>query len=107
MPDSTTTATPIQVIEKNDADYVFYELTRSICPICRRAIDAKVLLRDNKVYMHKRCPEHGHFEALIYGDAQAYIEQTKYNKPGTIPLKYTTEVVHGCPYDCGLCPDHQ
>lgn len=69
MPDSTTTATPIQVIEKNDADYVFYELTRSICPICRRAIDAKVLLRDNKVYMHKRCPEHDHFEALIYGDA--------------------------------------
>lgn len=92
---------------KSDANYVFYELTRSICPTCRRVIDAKVLLRDNKVYMHKRCPEHGLFEALIYGDAQAYTEQSKYNKPGTIPLQYSTEVIHGCPHDCGLCPDHQ
>jgi hypothetical protein len=31
---------------KKDADYVFYELTRSICPNCRKAIDAKILLRD-------------------------------------------------------------
>ena len=27
--------------QKKDADYVFYELTRSICPDCRRVIDAK------------------------------------------------------------------
>ena len=104
---STEMPTPIQVLEKSDVDHVFYELTRSICPICRRAIDAKVLLRDGKVYMYKRCPEHGHFEALVYGDAQAYTEQAKYNKPGTIPLHYSTELVHGCPYDCGLCPDHE
>src|SRR5580704_11467827 len=44
---------------KKDADYVFYELTRSMCPKCRRIIDAQILLRDNKVYMRKRCPEHG------------------------------------------------
>ena len=93
--------------KKADANYVFYELTRSICPECRRSVDAQVLLRDNKVYMRKRCPEHGQFEALIYGDAQAYTEQAKFNKPGTIPLRHTTEVVNGCPYDCGLCPDHQ
>ena len=49
------------------------------------AVDAEVLLRENKVYMHKRCPEHGQFEALIYGDAEAFTQQTKYNKPGTIP----------------------
>ncbi len=106
-----TQATPVTpaapIAQKSDADHVFYELTRSICPICRQAIDAKVLLRDNKVYMHKRCPEDGHFEALIYGDAQAYTAQSKFNKPGTIPLQYSTEVIHGCPYDCGLCPDHQ
>jgi 7,8-dihydro-6-hydroxymethylpterin dimethyltransferase len=49
---------------KKDADYVFYELTRSICPSCKRVIDAKILLRDNKVYMTKRCPDCGPFEAL-------------------------------------------
>lgn len=92
---------------KHDADYVFYELTRSICPQCRRVIDAHILLRDNRVYMRKRCPEHGQFEALIYGDAQAYMENARFNKPGTLPLAYTTEIAQGCPYDCGLCPDHQ
>ena len=99
---STTTQ-----VRKKESESVFFELTRSICPICRRSIDAKVLLRDNKVYMQKRCPEHGPFEALIYADAEAYVASARFNKPGTIPLKYSTEVVLGCPHDCGLCPDHQ
>jgi uncharacterized radical SAM superfamily Fe-S cluster-containing enzyme len=92
---------------KRDADYVFYELTRSICPQCRRVIDAQILLRDNRVYMRKRCPEHGVFEALVYGDALAYVTNARFNKPGTLPLAYTTRIAQGCPYDCGLCPDHQ
>jgi len=95
------------VSKKRDANYVFYELTRSICPRCRRVIDAQVILRDNKVYMRKRCPECGAFESLIYGDAQAYLSFGKYNKPGTIPLAHNATVQDGCPYDCGLCPDHQ
>ena len=92
---------------KKDADYVFYELTRSICPNCRKVIDAKILLRDNKVFMAKRCPDCGPFEALVYGDAEAYTNFSKFNKPGTIPLAYGSEIKDGCPYDCGLCPDHQ
>jgi uncharacterized radical SAM superfamily Fe-S cluster-containing enzyme len=92
---------------KKDSDYVFYELTRSICPTCRRVVDGHVLVRDDKVYMRKRCPDHGVFESLIYGDAQAYTNSSKFNKPGTIPLEFSSEVVAGCPHDCGLCPDHQ
>ncbi|GCE30193.1 hypothetical protein KDA_56770 [Dictyobacter alpinus] len=93
--------------QKKDVDYVFLELTRSICPTCRRVIDAHILLRDQKVYMRKRCPDHGVFEGLVYGDAQAYVSSTRFNKPGTVPLAYSTDIVHGCPHDCGLCPDHQ
>jgi uncharacterized radical SAM superfamily Fe-S cluster-containing enzyme len=107
-PDSKATGTPTAYPrQKQDADYIFYELTRSICPHCRRLIDAHILLRDNKVYMRKRCPEHGQLETLIYGDAQAYMANVRFNKPGTSPLVYTTEIARGCPYDCGLCPDHQ
>ena len=58
------------MMNKTDANYVFYELTRSICPDCRRVIDAQVILRDNKVYMRKRCPTCGPFEALVYGNAE-------------------------------------
>lgn len=89
------------------ADYVFLELTRSICPRCRRPIDAKLLARDNKVYMRKRCPDCGPFLALVYGDAEAYVALARYNKPGTIPLRHSTAAEHGCPHDCGLCPEHE
>jgi uncharacterized radical SAM superfamily Fe-S cluster-containing enzyme len=92
---------------RTDSDYVFHELTRSICPHCRKVIDAKILLRDNKVYMSKRCPDCGPFMALVYADAKAYTSFAPYNKPGTIPLAYGTAIAHGCPHDCGLCPDHE
>jgi uncharacterized radical SAM superfamily Fe-S cluster-containing enzyme len=107
--DPTPTVTPAFPLSrlKKDADYVFFELTRSICPECRRVIDAQILLRDNKVYQRKRCPEHGQFEGLVYSDAQAYLAAARFNKPGTIPLAYSTEIQRGCPHDCGLCPDHQ
>ncbi len=93
--------------KKKDADYVFYELTRSICPECRKVIDAQIVLRENKVFMRKRCPQCGPFEALVYADAEAYTSLSRYNKPGTIPLERGTQIQHGCPHDCGLCPDHQ
>ena len=107
MSTQSVTATSVIQPKKNDADFVFYELTRSICPNCGRVIDAKVILRDGKVYMRKRCPQCGPFEALVYGDAPAYVSLSKYNKPGTIPLAHGTEIRDGCPFDCGLCPDHQ
>jgi 7,8-dihydro-6-hydroxymethylpterin dimethyltransferase len=45
--------------------------------------------------------------ALVYADAKAYTSFAPYNKPGTIPLAYGTEIERGCPHDCGLCPDHE
>lgn len=98
---------PRIVPEKKTADSVFYELTRSICPECKDVIDAQVHLKDGRVIMRKRCPTHGWFEALISSDADSYVNNQKYNKPGTIPLEFSTEVVNGCPLDCGLCPEHK
>jgi hypothetical protein len=93
--------------QKVDRDEVFLEYTKSICPVCKTVIDAEVNVKDNKVFMRKRCKEHGLFEALLYGDAQMYFDSMKFNKPGTRPLETQTEVVDGCPLDCGLCPDHK
>ena len=95
------------VPQKRTADSVFYELTRSLCPECKQVIDAQIHLRDNQVIMRKRCATHGWFEALISSDAEGYTNSLKYNKPGTIPLEFATEVKDGCPYDCGLCPEHK
>ena len=90
-----------------DRPEIFWELTRSLCPECRRVIDAQILFRENRVIMRKRCPIHGWFEALVFGDAKLYADIAPYNKPGTLPLKFQTEVREGCPHDCGLCPEHR
>ena len=92
---------------KQDADYIFHELTRSICPECKKVIDAQVIIRDNRVYMRKRCPTHGWFEGISSSDAKMYVDSIGFNKPGTIPLDFSTEVNEGCPLDCGLCPEHK
>ena len=90
-----------------DRDEVFLEVTRSVCPVCKRVLDAEVNARDDQVFLRKRCPEHGDFEARVYGDATMYVEAMPFNKPGTFPLETQTEVRDGCPLDCGLCPDHK
>jgi len=92
---------------KRDRDEVFVEYTKSICPVCKVVVDGQVNIRDNKVYLRKRCKEHGWFEAVVYGDAQMYLDNARFNKPGTIPLAFQTEVKDGCPADCGLCPEHK
>jgi uncharacterized radical SAM superfamily Fe-S cluster-containing enzyme len=92
---------------KVDRDEVFVEFTKSICPLCKTPVDAQVNIRESKVYLRKRCREHGEFEALVYGDAEEYMSSARFNKPGTIPLVFQTEVKDGCPSDCGLCPEHK
>jgi tetraether lipid synthase len=94
-------------VGKRDRDEVFVEYTKSVCPMCKVVVDAQVNIRDSKVYLRKRCPVHGWFEALVYGDAQAYMSSARFNKPGTIPLTFQTKVRDGCPSDCGLCPEHK
>ena len=70
-------------------------------------IDALIIIRDNEVYMRKRCPSHGWFEGIISSNAGMYVDSIKFNKPGTIPLGFSTEVKDGCPLDCRLCPEHK
>jgi hypothetical protein len=95
------------VAVKRDRDEVFVEYTKSVCPVCKVVVDAQVNIRDGKVFLRKRCAGHGWFEAVVYGDAQAYLASARFNKPGTIPLAFQTEIKDGCPSDCGLCPEHK
>lgn len=96
-----------QTSARQTTDSVFYELTRSLCPECKRVIDAEIHLKDNRVIIRKRCPDHGWYQALVSSDAEGYVGSLKYNKPGDIPLAFSTEVKEGCPHDCGLCPEHK
>lgn len=94
-------------VTKQDRDEVFIEYTKSICPVCKVVLDAEVNIRDNRVYLRKTCRQHGRFEALVYSDAQMWLDIQRFNKPGTIPLSTQTEALEGCPLDCGMCPEHK
>ena len=80
--------------------------TTSICPRCKRLLDAELIEREGRVLLSRTCPEHGPFEAIVYGDAGRYQEIQRFNKPGEQPLERQTETVRGCPHDCGICPEH-
>jgi uncharacterized radical SAM superfamily Fe-S cluster-containing enzyme len=82
-------------------------VTESVCPDCLRPVEAQLIERAGQVIMQKTCPDHGLFEALTFSDAELYRKILPYNKPGQRPLEYTTPVKDGCPWDCGLCPEHR
>jgi uncharacterized radical SAM superfamily Fe-S cluster-containing enzyme len=90
-----------------DRDYLFYELTNAVCSKCLRKVEAKVLIQDNRVYLQKWCPRHKLERVLISTDADYYKLTRNFIKPAQMPLKFNTPIKYGCPYDCGLCPDHE
>lgn len=91
----------------NERPYIFYELTNSLCSLCLKKVEAKIVFQDEKVYMIKTCLEHGIEKVLISIDVEYYKRSRNFLKPPQTPLRFNTATVHGCPYDCGLCPDHE
>jgi uncharacterized radical SAM superfamily Fe-S cluster-containing enzyme len=61
-----------------------------------------------RVYLLKRCSEHG-FERVLMSDDIEYYRRTRevFIKPPEMPNQWQTPIKYGCPYDCGLCPDHE
>jgi uncharacterized radical SAM superfamily Fe-S cluster-containing enzyme len=92
----------------NTRNYLFYDTAVSLCTTCYRRIDAKIVFEDGNVFMLKRCPQHG-FERVLMADEIDYYRRCRevFLKPPEMPHQYNTPVKYGCPYDCGLCPDHE
>lgn len=90
-----------------ERSYTYYDFTISLCPHCLKRVDAKIVFEKDNVYMLKNCAEHGFQKVLIATDVDYYKNIRNYNKPSEMPLKFNTKTHHGCPYDCGLCVDHE
>ena len=80
--------------------------TKSICPVCLKRIPAYYLADREDVFMEKHCPEHGHFSVLAWRGVAHFRDWWQVKKPDR-PLIMQTEKKLGCPYDCGLCPEHR
>jgi 7,8-dihydro-6-hydroxymethylpterin dimethyltransferase len=87
-------------------DYKYIEHTLSICPICKKKIDAKIIKKEHSVYIQKFCFEHGEFCDILEEDAEYYTNRKLYDKPGNTN-GCQTDRHNGCPFDCGLCPEHE
>jgi uncharacterized radical SAM superfamily Fe-S cluster-containing enzyme len=87
--------------------YLFYDSAVSVCSTCLRRVEAKILIKDERVFLEKWCAEHGRERVLIADDAAYYRKSREvFIKPPELPQRFNTEQRWGCPYDCGLCPEH-
>jgi 7,8-dihydro-6-hydroxymethylpterin dimethyltransferase len=88
-------------------DYIFWGQTTSLCETCLGLVPAKIAIEGDAVYYLKSCPAHGATKTLVASDAAYFKSCRDYLKPGDRPLRLQSETKRGCPYDCGLCPDHE
>ncbi len=86
--------------------YTYLGATQSLCPDCLKLVPAKIISRSGRVYFRKRCPTHGLREDFIWSDARWY-DRYDYALPAKLPKRTSVEAANGCPYDCGLCNDHE
>ena len=93
------------------APYVFHGQTTSLCETCLEPVPAKIIIEDGddgeSVFYLKRCLQHGVQKTLIADDLEYWRAQKLWLKPGDRPLAVQTRTEAGCPFDCGLCPDHE
>lgn len=88
--------------------YLFYDVAVSICSTCFRKVEGKIIFQDGSVYLLKSCPMHGPERVLVADDVDYYRRCREiFIKPPEMPRVFNTPVRWGCPYDCGLCADHQ
>jgi len=88
--------------------YMFYDVALTLCSACFRKLEGKIVFQDDKVYLLKHCPAHG-FERVLLADDVDYYRRCRevFIKRPEMPVVYNTPVKWGCPYDCGLCTDHE
>src|SRR5580658_2931935 len=88
--------------------YMFYDVALTICSTCFRKLEGKIVFEEGNVYLLKRCVRHG-FERVLIADDVDYYRRCRevFLKPPEMPNVYNTPVKWGCPYDCGLCTDHE
>jgi len=104
-----TRASPLQVDipHRKSAPYIFYGQTTSLCETCLEPVPAKVIVEDANVFYLKHCLDHGVQKTLISDDLDYWQQQKSWLKPGDRPLGFQSRTEAGCPFDCGLCPDHE
>ena len=94
------------MMEARQKPYDFLEYTTSLCSECLRTVPGKIVARDGRIHIRKHCATHGPQEELLEDNAEYFIHRNEFSRPGS-SCDVQTATVNGCPYDCGLCPNHE
>lgn len=81
--------------------------TESVCPVCLQTLPARRVLEGDDVYLVKHCPEHGPFKTIAWRGIESYRRWESRGSRAATPPVSETALKHGCPHDCGICPDHR
>lgn len=87
-------------------EHTLLGMTQSLRPECLALVPAKIIAREGRVYFRKRCPEHGFRDDFICSDVRLY-DRMEFSLPGKVPAAFGVEPDKGCPFDCGLCTEHE
>ena len=85
-------------------------LTESLCPYCLCRTSARRITENNSVFLVKSCPAHGSLDKVILWKNSPY-SYTEWNRQTNKCIHSTpypdSSRTSGCPFDCGICPDHR
>lgn len=87
-------------------EHTFLGMTQSLCPECLTLVPAKIIEKNGRVYFRKTCEAHGVREDFVCSDVRQY-DRMEFSLPGKVPAHMGVEPERGCPYDCGLCTEHE
>jgi len=79
--------------------------TKSLCPICKKIVDAVIFRKDSQVWIEKKCDKHGLTEDVYWGSYELYKKASRYACSGRRVLNPNV-VYQSCPESCGMCREH-
>jgi len=81
--------------------------TQSYCPVCAAVVPAEVVEDSGSLFLQSYCPECGSHRERVEHDAALYKQWEADRRPNRPPENFQTQEDRGCPFDCGLCPNHR
>ena len=107
----------LELLQGQEDKVQILKFHQSLCPGCvdeekfdKMKIDCVTYVKNDKVWMIKKCEEHGVTKELYWGDWEMFKKAERFQDPGIKILNPNIDKSQfeiNCPTDCGLCVEHE